>query len=68
MGHAIAWMLIAGSVLICLKHRGEIISEGTFYHVDPRVVSRSKSQLLAHPRIFRLFMKGKFDAYVLLPL
>ena len=23
---------------------------------------------LAHPRIFRLFMKGKFDAYVLRPL
>ena len=27
----------------------------------------SKSRLVAHPRIFRLFIKGKFDAYVLWP-
>ena len=26
------------------------------------------SRLVAHLRIFRLFMKGKFDAYVLWPL
>ena len=30
--------------------------------------SRSISWLVAHPRIFRLFMKGKFDAYLLWPL
>ena len=29
-----------------------------------KVASRSTSQLVAHPRIFRLFIKGKFDAYV----
>ena len=30
-----------------------------------KVASRSTSRLVARPRIFRLFMKGKFDAYVL---
>ena len=30
-----------------------------------KVTSRSTSRLVAHPRIFRLFMKEKFDAYVL---
>ena len=30
-----------------------------------KVASSSLSQLVAYPRIFRLFMKGKFDAYVL---
>ena len=30
-----------------------------------KVGSRSTSQLVAHPSIFRMFMKGKFDAYVL---
>ena len=30
-----------------------------------KVASRSTSWLVAHPRIFRLFMKGKFDSYVL---
>ena len=30
-----------------------------------KVASRSTSRLVALPRIFRLFMKGKFDAYVL---
>jgi len=33
-----------------------------------KVVSSRLSQLVAHLRIFRLFMKGKFDAYVLWPL
>ena len=33
-----------------------------------KVASRSTSRLVARPRIFRLFMKGKFDAYVLWPL
>ena len=32
------------------------------YH---KVASSKLSWLLAHLRIFRLFMKGKFDAYVL---
>jgi hypothetical protein len=32
-----------------------------------KVASRSTSWLVAHPRIFRLFMKEKFDAYVLQP-
>ena len=34
----------------------------------PKVAWRSTSRLLACPRIFRLFMKGKFDSYVLWPL
>ena len=34
------------------------------YH---KVASRSTSWLVAHPSIFRMFMKGKFDAYVLWP-
>ena len=29
-----------------------------------RVMSRSTSRLVAHPRIFRLFIKVKFDAYI----
>ena len=33
-----------------------------------KVLSRNTSWLVAHPRTFRLFMKGKFDAYVLRPL
>ena len=30
-----------------------------------KVASRSTSWLVAHPRLFKLFMKGKFDPYVL---
>ena len=30
-----------------------------------KVASRSPSWLVAHPEIFWLFMKGKFDPYVL---
>ena len=33
-----------------------------------KVASSSLSRLVAHPSIFRMFMKGKFDAYVLWPL
>ena len=33
-----------------------------------KVASSRLSWLVAHSRIFRLFMKGKFDAYVLWPL
>ena len=33
-----------------------------------KVASSRLSRLVAHLRIFRLFMKGKFDAYVLRPL
>ena len=36
-------------------------SHGTYR----KVASSRLSQLVAHPRIFRLFMKGNFDAYVL---
>ena len=37
-------------------------------NVYRKVASRSTSRLVARPRIFRLFMKGKFDPYVLWPL
>ena len=33
-----------------------------------KVASRSMFQLVAYLRIFRMFMKGKFEAYVLWPL
>ena len=33
-----------------------------------KVASRSMSWLVAHPSIFRMFTKGKIDAYVLWPL
>ena len=33
-----------------------------------KVASSSMSRFVAHPSIFRMFMKGKFDAYVLWPL
>ena len=33
-----------------------------------KVASRNMSRLVARPRIFRPFMKGKFDPYVLWPL
>ena len=33
-----------------------------------KVASSSLSWLVAHSRIFRLFMKGKFDTYLLWPL
>ena len=37
------------------------------FAVYRKVVSSRLSPLVAHLRIFRLFMKGKFDAYVLWP-
>ena len=37
----------------------------TKWHRYPKVVSRNTSWLVAHSSIFRMFMKGKFDAYVL---
>ena len=40
-------------------------TERNRYH---KVSSWSTSRLVAHLTIFRLFMKGKFDAYVLWPL
>ena len=33
-----------------------------------KVASRSTSRLVARPKVSRLFMKGKFDSYVLWPL
>ena len=38
------------------------------FHTYRKVVSSRLFWLVAHLRIFRLFMKGKFDAYVLRPL
>ena len=34
---------------------------------NQKVASSGLSWLVAHPRIFKLFMKGKFDAYLLWP-
>ena len=39
-----------------------------FYLKYCKVASGRLSWLVAHPSIFRLFMKGKFDAFVLWPL
>ena len=38
------------------------------YYAYHKVESSRLSQLVAHPSTFRMFMKGKFDAYVLWPL
>ena len=35
------------------------------FNIYCKVVSSRMSRLVAHPRIFRLFMKGKFDDYLL---
>ena len=40
----------------------------TFLHTYRKVASSRLSWLVAHLRIFRVFMKGKVDAYVLWPL
>ena len=48
--------------------RGRSLAESTSRKckiIYPKVASRSMSWLVAHPRIFRMFMKRKFDAYVL---
>ena len=37
------------------------------WYIYCKVASRRLSRLVAHLRIFRLLMKGKFDAYVLWP-
>ena len=50
----------------CLGHLPVLLSD--FIIELCKVPSRSLSWLVAHPRIVRLFMKGKFDAYVLWPL
>ena len=44
---------------ICLDSKSQFLFN---YH---KVASSRLSRLVAHFRIFRLFMKGKFDAYVL---
>ena len=46
-------------------HVWEIWHQNSNYR---KVVSSRLSRLVAHSRIFRLFMKGKFDTYVLWPL
>ena len=40
-------------------------AEHAFPGIYRKVASSRLSWLVAHPSIFRLFMKGKFDAYVL---
>ena len=45
------------------------IVKGKEFKCNYRKVARSKlSWLITHSRIFKLFMKGKFDTYVLQPL
>jgi hypothetical protein len=73
-GPGLVWA--AGPVL--KKSSGPIMSSfwGYFVHVRQvridnleylKVATSILSRLLAHTSIFRLFMKGKFDAYVLWP-
>ena len=58
------WILCLESK-ICLKR----CNKGSECENKYRKVAISRlSRLVAHSRIFRLFMKGKFDAYVLWPL
>ena len=45
-----------------------IMFEKLFVETYRKVASSRLSRLIAHPRIFRLFMKGNFDAYVMWPL
>ena len=40
-------------------------AEDAFSGIYCKVASSRLSRLVAHPSIFELFMKGKFDAYVL---
>ena len=51
---------------VCLFLVREKFAWGKF--VSRKVASRSTLWLVAHPRIFRLFMKGKVDPYLLWPL
>ena len=56
--------------LLCIAHCfhiAELVAYSTQREYR-KVASSRLSQLVAHSRIFRLFMKGKFDAYVLWPL
>ena len=48
-----------------LKKILEVQSCKQFYLIYCKVASRSTSGLIAHSKIFKLFLKGKFDAYVL---
>ena len=52
-------ILCKSSSLMCSKHINLAYR---------KVASRSTSRLVAHLRVFRLLMKGRFDAYVLWPL
>ena len=45
-----------------------LTSSISFFFIYRKVASRSTSRLVARPGIFWLFMKGKFDPYVLWPL
>ena len=46
------------------KHKHNFIQFECYISKYCKVASRSTSWLVAHPRIFRLFMRRKFDAYV----
>ena len=37
----------------------------TWLYIYRKVANRSTSRLVARPKVFRFFMKGKFDLYVL---
>ena len=52
------------------KHRNHVVTlyfekDANFRSIYCKFVSSRLSQLVAHSRIFRLFIKRKFDAYVL---
>ena len=51
----------------CMERSGNICILCYEKKIYSRVASSRLSHLVAHSRIFRLFMKGKFDAYVLWP-
>ena len=62
--HLRRYLETGGSILVLLGEGGEKRQFVKFilYH---KVASSRLSRLVAQLRIFRLFMKGKFDAYVL---
>ena len=58
-------ILSEGAFLATLEftEKNEFYRQGTFIY--RKVASRSTSRLVARSKVFRLFMKGKFDPYVL---
>ena len=56
-------------LLFLIKKRSALYPQNTIVSFEfLKIPSSRLSWLVAHPRIFRLFMKGNFDAYVLWPL